>query len=442
MRLLSILQVQRAARLGLLLGMPAACAEEGSSPQANGGVEQRDSAGIVIIETPGAAARAPIGWTVDEVPDLQLGSVTGEGPEQFYLIGGRIGKTVGGRSGGIAGLPDGRIVVLNGGSGELRFFDGEGRFLNRVGGLGDGPGEFRSPVLVPYVSSDSLLIHDTRHRRFTLFSSDGQAHRNFPRSGLTVTGWIRGASSSGILTTTAPTAVPGQVRQSNPTAVRWIDLESGRAEIVAQFDRLLYALGDIYIVGAPLDAYPAAAMAANGFFVTGGDAPDVRQFDTNGRLVRIFRVAEAPRPVKPEDVDAVIDFQVNLFRGVPASQTRRVFAQMDFPDHWPAFQFVRVDRLGWIWVELFRPPQDDTQRWMIFDPSGVARGTLELPPGLEVHDIGRDYVLGRWLDDMRVEHVRRYRLDRGATATRTPVRGPSTPEAATGSTPADSRRLH
>jgi hypothetical protein len=37
---------------------------------------------------------------------------------------------------------------------------------------------------------------------------------------------------------------------------------------------------------------------------------------------------------------------------------------------------------------------------------------VETPPALRVLEIGRDYVLGVWQDDLDVEHVRMHRLDR------------------------------
>lgn len=406
--------VRRAAALWLLLAAAAACGADESRRQAESGtVLQRDSAGIRIVETPGAAARSPIGWTVGAVPDLQLGSVTGDGPEQFHLIGGF--------AGGIVGLPEGRLAVVDGGSGELRLFDSGGRFLRRAGGLGEGPGEFRTPMLVPYVSSDSLLIFDTRLRRFTLFSSDGRAHRSFPPEGLPperVTGAARGAADTGILMMTALGVVRmgEEGQQSDPVGVRWISLESGRDEIVAQFETLTFGtneLGDMpYILDVPFSTRPSAAMGPNGFFVVGGDGPEVREFDTDGRLTRVLRLSEAPRPVTRQEVESAIDFMASSF-SVP-SQARRVYEQMDFPDRWPSFQSLRVDRLGWVWAELYRPRYDETPHWMVFDPSGVARGTLELPGDLEVHDIGIDYVLGRSQDDLEVEYVRRYRLERGS----------------------------
>ena len=162
----------------------------------------------------------------------------------------------------------------------------------------------------------------------------------------------------------------------------------------------------------PFSVRPSGAVSARGFFVTGGAGTEVREFDNSGRLVRIIRLAEPPRPVKSEDVKYAVDDLVSGFT-IPHSQVRAVYKQVNFPAAWPTFQSVRIDRLGWLWAELYRASRKDAARWMVFDSTGVARGTVELPADLEVHDIGRDYVLGRWLDSMRVEYVRRYRLDRG-----------------------------
>lgn len=402
-------RLRQIIRLGLLLGLIAAC---GKDPQTDrGAVQRRDSAGIVIIETPSSAARASIGWTVDQVPELQLGSAAGE--ESEYLFDGIDGRY----RGGITGFPDGRTVVVNAGSGELLFFDREGRLLNRMGIKGDGPGEFRRPpILVPYASNDSLLIRQANHRRYTLFSSDGQSHRSFmpDRPGV-IFGRMGGASETGILLTTLDALPMVEGQHTRPNVVRWINVQSGRADTVARFNThsyLVESLGGIpYELRVPFTTRPSASVADQGFFVIRPDAPDIWAFDNSGRLIRIFRVIEPPRPTTGEDVEGAIDSLVARFSTV-RSEARRVYERMDIPSRWPTFQSVRVDRLGWIWVELFRPPHHLRPQWMVFDSSGVARGVLELPPGLEVHDIGPDYVLGRWLDDLRVEYIRRYRLDR------------------------------
>ena len=400
--------IHRIAQLGFLLAFAAACGDENGIEL----VQRRDSAGIVIIETPGAQARAPIGWIVGPQPELQLGDAAGKEAEEFHRIDGRFG-------GGIRGLPDGRIVILNAGSTELLFFDREGRFLNRVNIQGNGPGQFvRPPILVPYASNDSLLIRDAQNRRWTVFSSDGQTHRSF-LPGMPphfIGGTVGAASDSGIIvmvTLGGTPMVEGQIMQ--PIDVHWINLTSRNRAAVAQFSTHAFSVNDLggipTSLRVPFTTRPSAAVGVHGFFVTGGERPEVRAFDNSGKLIRLLRLIEDPRRVKPEDVKGAIDSLVARFT-TAQSKARWAYEQMDIPARWPAFQSVRVDRLGWIWVELFRPPHHLTPQWMVFDSSGVARGIVDFPAGLEVQDIGLDYVLGRWLDDLRVEYVRRYRLDR------------------------------
>jgi hypothetical protein len=384
--------------------MAAACSE--TKPTS---VAQRDSAGIRIVETPGATARAPIGWTVGEKPDLQLGTATDDGPEVFDGIGGL--------SGGIAGMADGRIAVVDGSSGELRFFDRAGRFVNKAGGLGAGPGEFRLPKLVQHPSSDSLLIFDRRNRRFTLYSSDGQVYRDFPLQTVPselLIGTPRGASDTGIVVMTRLGSLDmTEGQHESTTGVRWITLDSMHDTIVAQYSIPSYMTTfDVpYSLNVPFNARPSVTIGRRGFFVSGGHAPEVREFDNGGRLVRIFRVVEAPRPVTAEDIKTAIEEEVRPFL-IPHAPVRAVYQRVKFPDHWPTFQSVQIDRVGWIWAELYRPVRNEASRWMVFDTTGVARGTVEVPAELEVHDFGADYVLGRWRDGLRVEYVRRYRLDR------------------------------
>jgi hypothetical protein len=89
-----------------------------------------------------------------------------------------------------------------------------------------------------------------------------------------------------------------------------------------------------------------------------------------------------------------------------------MFELLELPEVVPAFQDLRVDHLGWYWANLFQPDEGGPSEWLVFDPEGRAQGIIELPRELEVHDIGEDYILGRWTDQLGVEYVRRHALDR------------------------------
>ena len=52
--------------------------------------------------------------------------------------------------------------------------------------------------------------------------------------------------------------------------------------------------------------------------------------------------------------------------------------------------------------------------WTVFDAEGRIQGLVETPPGLEVFEIGEEYVLGVVEDDLGVEYVQLWALDREA----------------------------
>jgi hypothetical protein len=100
-------------------------------------------------------------WTVSPEPMLRIGQDEGETP---YLLAGVSFA---------ARLSDGRVVVANGMSSELRYFDPAGRFLGSVGRRGDGPGEFQVFRRVLLLSPDTLLVYDSGLRRLTKLAPDG-----------------------------------------------------------------------------------------------------------------------------------------------------------------------------------------------------------------------------------------------------------------------------
>lgn len=48
----------------------------------------------------------------------------------------------------------------------------------------------------------------------------------------------------------------------------------------------------------------------------------------------------------------------------------------------------------------------------MFDSKGFVQGFVETPSGLVIHQIGEDFILGRVLDELGVEYVQLWGLDR------------------------------
>ena len=81
----------------------------------------------------------------------------------------------------------------------------------------------------------------------------------------------------------------------------------------------------------------------------------------------------------------------------------------------PALETMALDSLGHLWVQRPRIPGTSSLTFDVFDPSGHFRGEVQIPYGLRPHPtpvIGEDYFMGVWADELDIETVRIYPLDR------------------------------
>ena len=66
-----------------------------------------------------------------------------------------------------------------------------------------------------------------------------------------------------------------------------------------------------------------------------------------------------------------------------------------------------------VWIKEYSPPaEEDTNRFLVFDPTGVWLGSVTFPAGLAVSSIGSDYVIGETQDELGVEVVSVHRLEK------------------------------
>jgi len=81
-------------------------------------------------------------------PRLQIGVVEGDAQYEFANV---VSSLV---------LANGHVVVADGASQELRFFDASGQYVQSAGGRGAGPGEFQWLTRIYHHGPDSLLVVD------------------------------------------------------------------------------------------------------------------------------------------------------------------------------------------------------------------------------------------------------------------------------------------
>ena len=89
-------------------------------------------------------------------------------------------------------------------------------------------------------------------------------------------------------------------------------------------------------------------------------------------------------------------------------------ASLPDPETRPAYSDLLVDSEAYVWAAEFhgRAETELPTDWEVFSPEGEWMGTVQLPARFTVFEVGRDYVLGRRLDELDVERVQLLRLFR------------------------------
>jgi hypothetical protein len=366
----------------------------------------RDSAGVVVVESPASLEARELDWRVAAEPDLTIGVAEGEEPYQLFGVAGA------------TQLPDGGIAILNLGTPEVRFFDADGRHRHSSGRRGSGPGEFQMPQLLgPVGPAGELLLWDPMTNRFTLLGPDGAVIRMVTPEGMMARmpqGWD--GTAAVLVLGAGAAARPGMAEGvlSNDHTYAVVRLDGGDGTEVDRVSARIYhaqVRGQPWFRAIPFDPQPSAAAGPGAFYLSDGATAAVRVHGSDGRLVRVLRVARDPEPVTSADLDRFVNVQVQAIRDPgQRSEWRTRYSRMPVPATRPAYQSLLVDDDGHVWAEHFRGDPAEAPTWTVFDPERGALGSIQTPAGVAVLHIGRHALLGRTRGELEIEHVVRYPL--------------------------------
>jgi len=108
-----------------------------------------DSAGVTIVDNYRASWTEETAWRRSKSPVLTIGAV--EGSDSTVLFASIES---------LARLSDGRIVVVESQTSEIRWFDKGGQHLATRGGRGGGPGKFNFAAQLLQLPGDTILVED------------------------------------------------------------------------------------------------------------------------------------------------------------------------------------------------------------------------------------------------------------------------------------------
>lgn len=385
----------RMAALGLLFG--AAC----TGPEAPDTFTVADSAGVALA-TNAAGATAPL-WRLSDRPLVVLGDETTGDTPLYGVYSVRLGS-------------DGRIVLAHGGAKEVRTYGQDGAFLWAAGGPGQGPGEFRFVSQVSLLPGDSVVALDPSNERMTVFDPDGSfvSTTRFVYEHIRPEGNILyrpvlaplGTTSShltfalvrmmaflqnapgrrtqrGVLSVFDPGGEGGDSLGSLPIADLWEEPGSEQGILNIAFVSVLRPF-----------------VANDLLYAAEGGTWDVGVYESSGRKVREIRDLH-PRV-------AVTQAMVDSLPPLPAGMKRTDH----IPDSLPAIGKVVADGDGRIWAVAYRASDGNPTTARVYDGEGRLVGLVGIPGGFELQDVRDNRVVGVQKDEMDVETVVVYALNR------------------------------
>ncbi|HEX2209770.1 MAG TPA: 6-bladed beta-propeller [Longimicrobium sp.] len=375
----------------------------------------RDSAGITIVQNDAPAWKKGQEWRVSADPLLDVGEAEGDPNEQFARVTDALR------------LSDGTLLVGDGQANEIRAFDAQGKYLRTVGRKGGGPGEFTGLFGMHLLPGDTVAAYDYQSNRLSFFSPSGALARSVTlreMNGKLPPRPIGIFSDGRILVT--PLYDPNFKDSSKPvrdTAVLAVFSAAG-----TQAASLGSVPGDetVTITGGTgnnrmmLRSTPPFGLSTS-FGVHGtrlliGDPVryELVERRPDGTVARLIRRSGEREPVTQADRDAYLERQGE---GMNDARFRPLHEQLEkqtvFPERKPFFTGLVMDAAGNAWVR--RPSAPETEApWDVFDPEGRLLGTVTTPAGFRVTQIGEDFIVGTWEDEMDVPHVRIHRLEKPA----------------------------
>jgi hypothetical protein len=430
----SAANVLRRPAIAALTAVLAACTGGSGSPDAHEWRASYDTIGdTLVVRTESGSI-----WGADAelVADLTIGEF--EGPDEYTF----------GRVRSLAVGSDGSIYTYDEHVKELRKYAADGTYVATFGRQGGGPGEYESPDGGLAILPDGrIVLRDPANARFSVFSPEGEYLDGWRIRGGLHTSRSLYSDSAGNVYTLILLSTEGAIQDWQTGMVRYgPDGVPGDTLETPNYDyepsEILASGGDgdnqtIIADNIPFTPSVSWAISPLGYFVGGlSTRYAIELFLAPDRVVRIERGDWQPVPVKREERDEQERIITANFRQVDPSWR---WNGDPIPDSKPPYQHLFVGEDGRIWVWLHQeahktaaadvsaggdePGRIPEQTWFesvafdVFEPDGRYLGMVRAPDGLAVYPtpVARGDTLWAVVEDeLDVPYIVRFHIQRGS----------------------------
>lgn len=309
------------------------------------------------------------------------------------------------------------LALANTGSSEVLLLAGDGSLPRRVGGQGEGPGEF-SEVTTLLRTDSGFLAYDARLARLNEFSESGEFLTSSPLSARSAIVSLKPLARDAAGHTFA---ILGQQRYFLPEGMKrdttplllFADLATD-PDTLGMLPATEWAYGGIP-GGGSTRTEPAFGrdIVARGFedraLIGDTDVLSLSIHAADGRLTRRIRGSAGGWAVTAEEIGTWRAERLAR-RGPDAPDWYMEFVEnAPYRETHPAFHSAALGPDEMVWIGLSARVGADTRRWLVIGPDGQPRGRVNLPAEASVLaiDAGRFVLLQR--DALDEEEIRLYR---------------------------------
>ena len=378
------------------------------------GVTRVDSVGVEIIRNSDDELRR--GELV--TPAIRIFGSETPGPELFGGIS-------------IARLhQNGSVWVAERFTQEIRVFDSDsGPHLFTIGGVGEGPGEFRRLRMLGFDREGTAYVYDDRTRRLSVFTEDGEFLRTkVMPSSLGIAPRPLHVSGSGDLLGQLPRAlsrVPTDRTTIRDTVRIWtIPLENGGPTLIASTLGALWYFSDGMQVTVPYTGLlppPYGGGVAYGFrddrvYVTGDSGGASFSVFGPGGLERRVELDREPRRIDEFSATRFVEHMRRV--RLPESRVRfyeEHLPEMPIPETASVWERIVVTDEGGVWLLRaadFGAGDSETtvpdQVWDVFDAEGAFVGVMRIPSNISPKQVVGRSILTIVRDEVGRESVAIY----------------------------------
>lgn len=375
----------------------AACGERPDSDAA-ANVLVRDSAGMRLVE---------LGPNVEGLADSCLD------PEESFGIGREGSALELFRVEAARLLPSGGLAVGNAGTSEVLVVDSMGRLVARLGGPGEGPGEFGTITSLHTGPDGSIAVYDDREGRLTRFGPTGElvgVRRMAEPSSISDLVPLVVSQDGAALAVFGDNRTFGQsgIRHDSTPLLR-LSGESTVPDTLSMWATKVWSFtseGD-GVIRAELAFGPDLKRAGRGerAALAESHGSEITVVDGDGNPVIKIRWDEAPRPVTDDDYETwQSDRRAELPETLPEGLREALIGPPRHETH-PVWNEVVVDSEAGIWLAPTSLAEGADQTWIRIRGDGTPTRCVTLPSESVLLDATgvRMAVLGR--DEFGVETV-------------------------------------